>query len=81
MEEIICSSEIRIKKYKKYGNLVKKLLYEMDLGKISGVDYNTEPFERIYFNDENGVEHLIRIWNVQFNNNYYFLRFSLFREF
>jgi hypothetical protein len=81
MEEIICSSEIKIKKYKKYGNLVKKLLYEMDLGKISELVYKFEPFERIYFKDEKGVEHLIRIWNVQVNNDYYFLRISLFREF
>jgi hypothetical protein len=80
MTEIICSSEIRIKKYKKYGNLVKKLLHEMDLGKISELVYKFEPFERIYFKDENGIEHLIRIWNVQANNKHYFLRISLFRD-
>jgi hypothetical protein len=81
MEEIICSTEIRIKKYKKYGNLVKKLLHEMDLGKISELDYALEPFERIYFKDENGKENLIRIWNTQANNDYFFMKISLFREF
>lgn len=80
MTEIICSSEIRIKKYKKYGNLVKKLLHEMDLGKISEVDYNTEPAERIYFKDENGIDNIIRIWNIESNKDYFFLRISQFRD-
>jgi hypothetical protein len=80
MEEIVESQEIVLKKYKKYGNLCKSLLSKLNYVNIADVDYISDYGRRIFFDNLDGYEYCVRLWDIDQSNNILKIRYSIFKK-
>ena len=80
MTEIITSQEVVLKGYKRFGNLCREIVRQLDMKNPQDIDYVSDYGRRIYFTNLDGFEYCVRLWTIEKLGEKYLIRFSLFKD-